>query len=99
MSNKSLIIVGASARAAAASAQRAGFAPYWLDQFGDTDLRQRFPGQVISPYPGQAVKLIDQAPEAPFIYTGAHWKTIRLFWHSLAHTGLCWAIRSQSVSA
>ena len=71
MSNKSLIIVGASARAAAASAQRAGFAPYWLDQFGDTDLRQRFPGQIISPYPGQAVKLIDQAPDAPFIYTGA----------------------------
>ena len=71
MGNKPLIIIGASARAAAFSAHRAGYTPYWLDQFGDEDLRQRFPGRIISAYPKQVVELIDQAPDAPFIYTGA----------------------------
>ena len=71
MGNKPLIIIGASARAAAFSAYRAGYAPYWMDQFGDEDLRQRFPGVIISAYPGQAVELIGNAPPAPFIYTGA----------------------------
>ena len=71
MYEEPLIIVGASARAAAFSAYRAGYAPYWLDQFGDTDLRQRFSGQIISAYPELAVQLIDRAPDAPFIYTGA----------------------------
>ena len=71
MDKRSLIIIGASARAAACSAARAGFSPYWLDQFGDTDLRARFPGQVITAYPQQATTLIEQAPAAPFMYTGA----------------------------
>lgn len=71
MGNKPLIIVGASARAAAFSAYRAGYTPYWLDRFGDEDLRRRFPGRVISGYPKQAPELIDQAPVAPFVYTGA----------------------------
>ncbi len=71
MDDKSLIIIGASARAAAGSAWRAGYSPYWLDQFGDEDLRRRFPGQTITDYPQQATALIEQAPAAPFIYTGA----------------------------
>ena len=71
MSNKPLIIVGASARAAAFSAHRAGYTPYWLDQFGDEDLRQRFPGSVIADYPQAAAELIAAAPEAPFLVTGA----------------------------
>ena len=71
MSNKPLIIVGASARAAAFSAYRAGYTPYWLDQFGDEDLWQRFHGSVISDYPKAAVELITKAPDAPFMYTGA----------------------------
>ena len=71
MNNNPLIIVGASARAAAFSAHRAGYAPYWLDQFGDEDLRRRFPGSVISGYPKAAVELIAGAPDAPFLYTGA----------------------------
>ena len=66
-----MIIIGASARAAAFSAHRAGYTPYWLDQFGDTDLGRQFPGRIISPYPRQAVELIENAPDAPFIYTGA----------------------------
>lgn len=71
MNNNALIIIGASARAAAFSAHRAGYTPYWLDRFGDEDLRQRFPGRMISGYPKQAPELIDRAPDAPFIYTGA----------------------------
>ena len=71
MSNNPLIIIGASARAAAFSAHRAGYTPYWLDRFGDEDLRQQFPGNVIAGYPQEAVELIAGAPDAPFIYTGA----------------------------
>ena len=71
MDNKSLIIIGASARAAACSAWRAGYSPYWLDQFGDADLCRRFPGRVITGYPRQVSELIGQVPDAPFIYTGA----------------------------
>lgn len=71
MSDNPLIIVGASARAAAFSAYRAGYTPYWLDQFGDEDLRQRFPGSVIADYPQAAVELIAGAPDAPFLFTGA----------------------------
>ena len=71
MKVKPLIIVGASARAAAFSAHRAGYAPYWLDQFGDEDLCQRFRGEMISDYPAGAVALIGKAPDAPFIFTGA----------------------------
>ena len=71
MGNKPLIVIGASARAAVFSAHRAGYAPYWLDQFGDEDLRRRFPGSVIADYPQAAVELIAGAPDAPFLYTGA----------------------------
>ena len=71
MKGKPLIIVGASARAAAFSASRAGYTPYWLDQFGDEDLRERSRGRVITGYPEEAVDLIAQAPAAPFIFTGA----------------------------
>jgi len=68
-----LIIVGASARAAAFSAHRAGFAPYWIDQFGDRDLAERFPGARVAPerYPAGIAPLVQAAPQAPLIYTGA----------------------------
>ena len=66
-----MIIIGASARAAAFSAHRAGYTPYWLDQFGDEDLRQRFRGHVIADYPKEAAELIAGAPDAPFLFTGA----------------------------
>ena len=71
MSDQPLIIIGASARAAAFSAHRAGYTPYWLDQFGDVDLRQRFRGEIITKYPKEAVALIGKAPDASFIFTGA----------------------------
>ncbi|MBI2993033.1 MAG: ATP-grasp domain-containing protein [Gammaproteobacteria bacterium] len=68
-----LIVIGASARAAAFSAARAGFSPWWIDQFGDADLREAFPGRRVPPrdYPRGIVDAIDAAPRAPWIYTGA----------------------------
>ena len=38
-----LVIIGASARAAAFSAHRAGMRPWCVDLFGDADLARRFP--------------------------------------------------------
>ncbi len=68
-----LIVIGASARAACFSAARAGFSPYWIDQFGDADLRAAFPGEVVPAhaYPAGIVAALDRAPHGPVIYTGA----------------------------
>ncbi|MCC7474700.1 MAG: ATP-grasp domain-containing protein [Pirellulales bacterium] len=66
-----LAIVGASTRAAAASAARAGFTPLAADLFADADLRAIATATRIAPYP---VGLLDWlrtlAPPAWF-YTGA----------------------------
>lgn len=73
MPKEDLIILGASARAACFSAKRAGLTPYWIDQFGDFDLRSEFKGQVIEPesYPQGLVDCIKDTAKLPFIYTGA----------------------------
>lgn len=73
MNTPDIIIVGASARAAAFSALRAGFLPYWIDQFGDRDLAERYPGARVAAgrYPADIVDLVRAAPQAPLIYTGA----------------------------
>jgi predicted ATP-grasp superfamily ATP-dependent carboligase len=68
-----LLIVGASARAAAFSALRAGLRPWCADLFADADLQQacatvRLPRRA---YPQGLLPLFAQAPEAPWIYTGA----------------------------
>ena len=68
-----LVIVGASARAAAASARRAGFAPWCADLFADVDLRAIASHAVRCPiqnYPAALLEIIQSAPEAPWIYTG-----------------------------
>jgi predicted ATP-grasp superfamily ATP-dependent carboligase len=68
-----LVIVGASTRAAAFSALRAGLRPWCADLFGDLDLRARCSVKTITPedYPAGFVDLINQAPPGPWIYTGA----------------------------
>jgi predicted ATP-grasp superfamily ATP-dependent carboligase len=71
MSN--LLIVGASARAAAMSAVRAGLSPWCADLFADLDLRALVPNVVgcpIDQYPSAFSKILRSAPEAPWIYTG-----------------------------
>ncbi|WP_437186398.1 ATP-grasp domain-containing protein [Planctomicrobium sp. SH668] len=65
-----LIIVGASTRAAAFSALRAGLRPYCLDAFGDADLAARVPGQVIPDYPDGLIPILKTMPRLPVVYTG-----------------------------
>jgi uncharacterized protein len=68
-----LLIVGASARAAAMSAVRAGLSPWCSDLFADLDLRAIVPDVVRCPvdqYPSAFEAILRSAPEAPWIYTG-----------------------------
>ena len=67
-----LIIVGASARAAAFSARGAGFDPFCIDLFADADLKACCPVIRIAfqSYPNGFSKLIREAPSGPWIYTG-----------------------------
>jgi predicted ATP-grasp superfamily ATP-dependent carboligase len=67
-----LLIVGASGRAAAASARRAGFEPYVIDLFADADTRRlaetiRCP---IERYPWAIPGLAKRLPPGPFLYVG-----------------------------
>jgi predicted ATP-grasp superfamily ATP-dependent carboligase len=69
----SLLIFGASARAAAFSALRAGLRPWCADLFADADLRARcptvrVPGDV---YPRGFLRLVDRELPGPWMYTGA----------------------------
>jgi predicted ATP-grasp superfamily ATP-dependent carboligase len=68
-----LLIVGASGRAAAWSARRAGLSPVAADLFADRDLSAvaacaRVPA---AEYPGGLVAAAEALPGGPFIYTGA----------------------------
>jgi predicted ATP-grasp superfamily ATP-dependent carboligase len=68
---RKLLLVGASTRAAAFSAQRAGFEPICIDMFADADLQavadvrpvRRYPDDVI-----EAAAAVD--PTVPWLYTG-----------------------------
>jgi uncharacterized protein len=68
-----LILVGASVRAAAMSARRAGFTPWCIDLFCDTDLRQLTRNAYRCPageWPQGLLPILKDAPQAPWIYTG-----------------------------
>ena len=67
------MIIGASARAAAFSAYRAGFDPCWIDEFGDQDLAAAFPGAAVAPadYPAGIIEKLKAIPVMPWLYTGA----------------------------
>jgi predicted ATP-grasp superfamily ATP-dependent carboligase len=67
-----LLIVGASARAAAFSALRAGLIPHCADLFADRDLQARCDVTKIAArsYPQGFLAFLAQAPVAPWIYTG-----------------------------
>ena len=70
MEKRSITLVGASVRAMAQSAVRAGFAPFCLDLFADTDLEAVVEGRVkrLENWPGDLVHLLP--PEIPWVYTG-----------------------------
>lgn len=67
-----LLIVGASGRAAAASALRAGFEPFVIDIFADADTVRLSPTLKCDPvdYPHGFVELAKHAPPGPWMYTG-----------------------------
>src|SRR5215471_13660301 len=72
-SDEHLIIVGASTRAAAFSALRAGLKPWCIDLFADADLRAKCPVMQIprQQYPHGLAEMIRQhAPPGPWMYTG-----------------------------
>jgi predicted ATP-grasp superfamily ATP-dependent carboligase len=68
-----VILIGASVRAAAFSALRAGLRPWCADLFGDLDLRACCPVKVVpaEQYPHAFAGLLNDAPPAPWLYTGA----------------------------
>jgi predicted ATP-grasp superfamily ATP-dependent carboligase len=70
MADHPLTILGASARAAAQSARRAGFAPHAIDLFGDADLREVATVATIERYPAGFLPALTAAPEGPWVYTG-----------------------------
>jgi predicted ATP-grasp superfamily ATP-dependent carboligase len=68
-----LLILGASARAAAWSALRSGnVRPWCIDLFVDADLQRacRVEAIAASAYPGGLVELVGRAPPGPWCYTG-----------------------------
>ncbi len=69
--NSHLLIVGASARAAAFSALRAGFSPCCMDLFADEDLRRRCAvTRLAEDYPAGFRSFIDSDRPGPWMYTG-----------------------------
>jgi predicted ATP-grasp superfamily ATP-dependent carboligase len=78
MRPKPLIILGASTRAAAQSAARAGFRPICADRFADEDLFETAEVLPLSHYPRGLVATVAafrraaaKSPAIPWIYTGA----------------------------
>lgn len=69
--NQPLAIVGASARAAAASAVRAGFQPVTADLFADLDLRSIATATRIAPYPEGFIDWLRSVEPPAWMYTGA----------------------------
>ena len=65
-----ILIVGASTRAAAQSAVRAGFEPWCLDQFADEDLRACAHILPLGSYPDGLPTAFAAAPDAPWLYAG-----------------------------
>ena len=66
-----LLIVGASARAAAWSAVRAGYRPLCLDHFADLDLQFLASAQQIQGGAPEFLEALESLPRCPLIYTGA----------------------------
>jgi predicted ATP-grasp superfamily ATP-dependent carboligase len=73
MESPTLLILGASARAAAFSALRAGLRPWCADLFADADLRACCPVVAVPSqrYPAGLLDAARQAPPGPWMYTGA----------------------------
>jgi predicted ATP-grasp superfamily ATP-dependent carboligase len=71
MPDQRLMIFGASTRAAAQSAVRAGFRPVCADHFADQDLYELAEVLPLSRYPHDLVTTAERGPSLPWVYTGA----------------------------
>ena len=69
--SSSLLILGASTRAAAASAVRAGFHPVCADRFGDEDLRRIATVFAVNDDLRRTLDAVNALPPMPWIYTGS----------------------------
>lgn len=65
-----LLIAGASVRAAAHSALRAGYRPYAVDLFADLDLCECCPATRVAEYPSGLVAAAASLPSAAWFFTG-----------------------------
>jgi len=66
----SLVIVGASVRAAAQSARRAGLRPWCADLFADRDLQACADARRVNRYPDDLFAALQGAPPGAWMYTG-----------------------------
>lgn len=68
-----ILILGASTRAAAHSALRAGLNPTCADLFGDRDLAALCPARIVprAEYPSGLAHCAEAVPRSPWFYTGA----------------------------
>lgn len=69
-SDRRVVIVGASARAAVFSALRAGWRPIAVDLFADEDLRAVCETVRVERYPCDLANAVERCPAAPWLYTG-----------------------------
>jgi predicted ATP-grasp superfamily ATP-dependent carboligase len=70
-SGSTVILLGASVRALAGSALRAGLQPHGIDVFADLDLLASCPAtRLAGRYPDAFLDALAQAPEGPWMYTG-----------------------------
>ncbi|MDG2207892.1 MAG: ATP-grasp domain-containing protein [Pirellulales bacterium] len=65
-----LLIVGASARAAAEAAVRSGFRPFAIDQFGDVDLCRVATVRTCPGFPESIAQIAADLPDAPVLLAG-----------------------------
>jgi predicted ATP-grasp superfamily ATP-dependent carboligase len=70
MRSETLVILGASTRAAAFSARRAGLRAVCGDSFADLDLRACCPVTAVKDYPAELEQVAQAAPPGAWLYTG-----------------------------
>jgi predicted ATP-grasp superfamily ATP-dependent carboligase len=99
MTSSNLLIVGASARAAAFSALRAGLHPWCVDLFADLDLQQRCTVmRLTGRYPQGFRQVIESDVPGPWMYTGGleNWPRLVTQWSQCRPL---WGNRDQALYA
>jgi predicted ATP-grasp superfamily ATP-dependent carboligase len=92
-----LVIIGASTRAAAFSAMRAGYHPLCIDLFGDLDLQAHATVHRIGRDPDDLLHLLRTLPSSPILYCGGLENRPEILRAAAAHHQL-WGNPEESVS-